>query len=157
MHKLVVGAVAVALLASGCSTPPPSDEMIGPNWQIVSLNTQPSSPDVLPASAAGAAHIVFGQATISGNTGCGPLQGAVSFTKDGKDTPAREATEMTMKKIEFREPGECEGGPKFVHDSMERFFVVDASYAIKRLNDTEIILTKTSDAVDQPSMRLMAQ
>lgn len=161
--RLSLSFVLAASLA-GCGV---GERGASETFQIVSLYLKPGSPDELPASAAGAARLVVGESTMTGSTGCAPLQAAVTFRAPGSGpasdaTPAREvaraeAEMMRINHIEFHNPGDCAGGPRFVHDALEVILSAETDYRIDRLSDTELILTKLTGEINQPSIRLMAQ
>ncbi|STC68814.1 hypothetical protein [Corynebacterium pilosum] len=155
--RVGLGVLLSASMAAGLGGCAISDRMNGQIYQVVSVYLEPESPDELPASAAGAARLVMGESTMTGSTGCAPLQAAVVFSAQGQPAARDVAETMRISNIEFRDPEDCDGGPRFVHDSLAQILTADTDYSIDQLSDTELILTKQTGEINQPSLRLMAQ
>ncbi|WP_257159741.1 hypothetical protein [Corynebacterium cystitidis] len=153
------GAALVGMLTVGLTGCGAADHLAGETFQVVSVYLEPNSPDELPASAAGAARLVIGESTMTGSTGCAPLQAAVVFSDSasGKEVARDDADLVRVTNVEFRDPGDCDGGRRFVHNALEVVLTAETDLRIDRLSGTELILTKQTGEINQPAIRLMAQ
>lgn len=164
----MVGAAGLCVaVLSGCGVESP---LSNTSWQVADVYTSPEYPSTVPDSIAGLVSINFGNTTISGFTGCVPLQGIVSFYQDASEkssSPGDPATEvkadiLRVDSIEFDEVNEenCTGHAQFIHDAMVEFFKA-SEYSLTRPSDHEVILTvRSSDPqarfLEQPAVRLVS-
>lgn len=129
----------------------------GSTWQITGLWTAPGDSGVLPGAAAGRAQLIFGETTVTGHTGCAPLQGTVSFTRDDAPSRAREADALTFGAVEVEAPAEgCEGPVRFVHEELVGLLAPETAFDLRHESEVELVLTRQGEAVDQPAIRLSA-
>ena len=119
-------AVVCAVLLSGfalqgCGAK--QEEIADTSWQVVGVYTTPNYPATVPDAVAGAVAVNFGATTISGFTGCAPLQGTVSFTQAGKPANSVDGDALHVEKVTYRQVDEeqCTGHIRFVHDAIVRF------------------------------------
>lgn len=154
-HKVRVSlascAVIGAALLSGCSTPE-TTPVSGPTWQVTGIFMSEAEPGALPADAAGRAVLAFGDGTVTGNSGCGPIQGAVRFSRDGESASPTDADQVTFEQVTITERKGCEGGRKHVHDQLDE--LLQGPYRLQYISDSELSLTRDDGAIDSPIIRL---
>lgn len=140
-------------LLAACGTADTSSQITGTNWQITNLHLAPETPSALPDLVAGRASLVFGQRSVAGSTGCAPLQGQVTFSADGEPATAADADRVSFDLMEVEVPAEeCVGQAMFTHQELSR--LLDGEFDLAQLSDHELALTKVSDEVDPPVIRL---
>ena len=107
---------------------------------------------------AGAVAVNFGATTISGFTGCAPLQGTVSFTQAGKPANSVDGDALHVEKVTYRQVDEeqCTGHIRFVHDAIVQFFE-HHDFAVSRPTGGELLLTVSGSELydDAPALRLV--
>lgn len=149
-----IAAAAVSLAACSNDTQQVSDS----NWQITDVYTTPGTPSAVDDSVAGAVTLNFGDKTVSGYTGCAPLNGIVKFTGgDGDQLAAPEdATKVEFTQVKFKpiEDDQCQGKVRYMHDALVNM-LVDGSFTIRHEGDGVMVLTEQSDAVDPRAIRLI--
>lgn len=140
-------ALAVGLL-SGCA----QDPLIGETtWQVTAIYTEPGATAAVPGPAAGLAQLAFGTSTVSGFTGCVPLQAEAA----GERRDPEDAERITFSRVTVDDaPEDCVGGARHVHD--ELVALLDGPFEISHPGDSEMVLTQVSDAIDAPAIRLVA-
>lgn len=144
-----------ALAATACA--PPESAVAGSTWQITGLWTSPDAPGVMPDDAAGRARLVFGESTMVGSTGCSPLQGAVTFTREGEPARAENADLLRIDRVESEEPGEgCVGLSRHVHDSLTEMLSEGTVFDVRHDPNAKLVLTERTGLVDSPAIHLSA-
>lgn len=154
-------AVVCAVLLSGfalqgCGAK--QEEIADTSWQVVGVYTTPNYPATVPDAVAGAVAVNFGATTISGFTGCAPLQGTVSFTQAGKPANSVDGDALHVEKVSYRQVDEeqCTGHIRFVHDAIVQFFE-HHDFAVSRPTRGELLLTVSGSELydDAPALRLV--
>lgn len=154
-RRLLVALVAAVPLLASCGEQPTA--VAGSTWQITGLWTAPGDSGVLPDTAAGRAQLIFGEATVTGSTGCAPIQGTVSFTHEGDPSRAQEADAVTFEAVEIEAPGEdCAGPVRFVHEELVELLAPQTPYDLRHESEVELVLTQRGAPVDRPAIRLSA-
>jgi hypothetical protein len=150
---LMTGAAAAVLALSACATDPTA-EVTGTSWLVTDIWTTPGEPSTLPPEAAGRARLTFGEHSMTGHTGCAPLQGTVSFTREGLDTTVESAHTFTIDRLEVEEPAEdCPSAA--VHEQLTELIEPGAVFDVHH-DDRALVLTLRMDAVDRPAIGLAA-
>ena len=154
-------AVVCAVLLSGFSLQgcgAKQEEIADTSWQVVGVYTTPNYPATVPDAVAGAVAVNFGATTISGFTGCAPLQGTVSFTQAGKSASSVDGDALRVEKVTYRQVDEeqCTGHIRFVHDAIVQFFE-HHDFAVSRPTEGELLLTVSGSELydDAPALRLV--
>lgn len=140
-------AIAACLLLAGCSAEP--DHVLGGRtWEVTAVYTDPDVPGAVPADAAGRALVVFGAESLTARTACAPLQAGASID-DGV---------VQLKGVRVGDVREdCIGGSRRVHDQLTGLLTEGAEFDITHLTDDVITLKLRSDALDRPTIKLVAQ
>lgn len=150
---LLSGAAAAVLTLSACATEPTA-EVTGTSWLVTDIWTVPGEPSTLPPEAAGRARLAFGEHSMTGHTGCAPLQGTVSVTREGEDTDVESASTITIERLEVEEPAEdCPAAA--VHEQLTGLIEPGAVFDVRH-EDRALVLTLRMDAVDRPAIGLAA-
>lgn len=144
---------AGALLIAGCATPE-TTPVSGPTWQVAGIFMSADEPGALPRDAAGRAVLAFGDGTVSGDSGCGPIQGSVTFSRDGLSASAKDADSVTFEQVTITETEPCEGGRAYVHGQLST--LLDGPYRMRHVSDTELSLIRDDGSVDSPIIRLVS-
>ncbi|AIG64662.1 hypothetical protein CATYP_08920 [Corynebacterium atypicum] len=150
VSALCAGAVCAT---ADCAQDPLLDEA---TWQVTAIYTEPGQPAAIPAPAAGIALLAFGKSTISGFTGCVPIQAMASYFDDhGQHTSAAQASRMELNQVTIAnaEPS-CEGPARHVHDELVP--LLHGAFKISHVGSTEIVLTQDVPAIDAPAIRMAA-
>ena len=100
----------------------------------------------LPADAAGRASLRIAGDSMNAMTGCAPLRAKVEQTSE----------RLTLVDVEVADADGCIGGSRYVHDTLTSLLTPGAAFDVRKLNDKEATLTVVSDAIDRPSIRVMA-
>lgn len=152
---LTAALLSGALAATACT--PPESVVAGSTWQVTGLWDAAGSPGVLPDDAAGRARLFFGEATMVGSTGCSPLQGAVTFTREGEPARAESADLLRIDRVEFEEAGEgCVGRSRHVHDSLQEMLSEGTTFDVRHDSNARLVLTERTALVDSPAIHLSA-
>lgn len=140
-------AIAACLLLAGCSAEP--DHVLGGRtWEVTAVYTDPNVPGAVPADAAGRALVVFGAESLTARTACAPLQAGASID-DGV---------VRLKGVRVGDVREdCIGGSRRVHDQLTELLTEGAEFDVTHLTDDVITLKLRSDALDRPTIKLVAQ
>lgn len=140
-------AIAACLLLAGCSAEP--DHVLGGRtWEVTAVYTDPNVPGAVPADAAGRALVVFGAESLTARTACAPLQAGASID-DGV---------VQLKGVRVGDVREdCIGGSRRVHDQLTGLLTEGAEFDVTHLTDDVITLKLRSDALDRPTIKLVAQ
>lgn len=140
-------AIAACLLLAGCSAEP--DHVLGDRtWEVTAVYTDPDVPGAVPADAAGRALVVFGAESLTARTACAPLQAGASID-DGV---------VRLKGVRVGDVREdCIGGSRRVHDQLTGLLTEGAEFDVTHLTDDVITLKLRSDALDRPTIKLVAQ
>ena len=147
--RRTVAVVCTVLLSGfvlqGCGAK--QEEIADTSWQVVGVYTTPNYPATVPDAVAGAVAVNFGATTISGFTGCAPLQGTVSFTQAGKPANSVDGDALHVEKVSYRQVDEeqCTGHIRFVHDAIVQFFE-HHDFAVSRPTGGELLLTVSAAA-----------
>lgn len=157
LSRRTTGLFAALLLSApvlaACAESDTSSPITGTNWQITNLFLAPETPSALPDLVAGRASLVFGQSSAAGSTGCAPFQGQVTFSSDGEPTSPQDADRVSFDLMDIEVPVEgCVGQAMFIHQELSR--LLDGEFDLELLSENELALTKVSDAVDPPAIRL---
>ena len=139
--------IAACLLLAGCSAEP--DHVLGGRtWEVTAVYTDPDVPGAVPADAAGRALVVFGAESLTARTACAPLQAGASID-DGV---------VQLKGVRVGDVREdCIGGSRRVHDQLTALLTEGAEFDVTHLTDDVITLKLRSDALDRPTIKLVAQ
>lgn len=148
-------AFACAALGLGaCAQDPRLGET---TWQVTAVYTAPGEPAAVPEPAAGLAVLSFGETSITGFSGCGPIQAAVTFADAAGHRAAPGLAEsMELSEVGLADPPEdCVGAARHVHEQLERVFT-PGPFRLEHLGATELVLTQDRGKVDAPAIRLAA-
>ena len=146
MKARVLAIAAVGVLAA-CSAPPPT--ITEATWQVTNIGTDPGAPAAVPVGGA----LAFGEASLAGTTGCSPIQGAVTFTRDGATVAAKDAQSVTIDRIEVEAaPADCRAA--WTHEQLIALLVPGATFDLYQPHDTELTLTLRGDEIDRPAIGL---
>lgn len=145
MKRLAAAACLIPLAA--CS-PAPDHVLAGRTWEVTALYTDPDTPGALPIDAAGRALIVFGAESLTARTACAPLQAGAEVSDN----------EVHLKGVRVGDAREdCIGGSRRVHDQLTSVLTEGAEFDVTHLTDDVITLKLRSDALDRPTIKLVAQ
>jgi len=139
--------IAACLLLAGCSAEP--DHVLGGRtWEVTAVYTDPDVPGAVPADAAGRALVVFGAESLTARTACAPLQAGAEIRDDT----------LRLKGVRVGDVREdCMGGSRRVHDQLTGLLTEGAEFDVTHLTDDVITLKLRSDALDRPTIKLVAQ
>lgn len=93
---------------------PGDDRIVGKDWQVIAIYTAPGAPSALPDAIGNPPHLVFGESTALGSTGCANFVARVSFYKGQERVSIREADSLRIDEINFDSrptPGQPGSGP----------------------------------------------
>ncbi|WP_296149278.1 hypothetical protein [uncultured Corynebacterium sp.] len=140
-------AIAACLLLAGCSAEP--DHVLGGRtWEVTAVYTDPDVPGAVPADAAGRALVVFGAESLTARTACAPLQAGAEIRDDT----------LRLKGVRVGDVREdCMGGSRRVHDQLTGLLTEGAEFDVTHLTDDVITLKLRRDALDRPTIKLVAQ
>lgn len=159
-RRTALAALSVALLTAAPTLAACGDRetaVAGSTWQITGLWTTPGDSGMLPDAAAGRAQLIFGEATVTGSTGCAPIQGTVSFTQEGEPARAQEADAVTFEAVEIEAPDDsCQGTVRSVHEDLTGLLAPETAYDLRHESEVELVLTQQGELVDRPAIRLSA-
>lgn len=145
-------ALAAVLLAGGlvaCGTPEPT--VLGSTWQVTDVWVTPGDPSAVPLGGT----LVFGEVSLTGSTGCAPIQGTVTFTRDGETVQAADAEAVTVDRLEIDAP--AAGCPAArTHQLLTTMLQPGATFDLRQDTDTELVLTLRGEGVDRPAIGLAA-
>ncbi|MDO5454791.1 MAG: hypothetical protein Q4F37_07345 [Corynebacterium sp.] len=151
---------ATALTACGGDPDEPLPEPVsvaGPMWQVTDIYTTPGEPSSVPPGAAGAVGLIFGSGSATGSTGCAPIQARVEYSADGKPATVDDADAVTFDIVDLGPvEGECAGSDAWTHGHMTELIVPGAQFDMSMTTPTELVLRVRDEAVDPPSIRLVA-
>lgn len=141
-------AAALCLLPLAACAPAPDHVLAGRTWEVTAVYTDPDTPGAVPADAAGRALVVFGAESLTARTACAPLQAGADIS-DG---------EVRLKGVRVGDVREdCIGGSRRVHDQLTGLLTEGAEFDVAHLTDDVITLKLRSDALDRPTIKLVAQ
>lgn len=149
----ILVALTGAVLLSGCAEREDPTPLTGPTWHISDVFTEPGVPAELPPAAAGAAVMVLGEHTVTGNTGCAPFQAEVHYYAQGGETTSDRAETLRFTHLRVDDP-HCEGPAEFFHAHLTDLLHEELS--VTMLNPREVILRSTSVDYDAPAIRLIS-
>lgn len=155
----LLSACALALTACGGQEEPLPEpvSVAGPMWQVTDIYTTPGEPSSVPPGAAGSVGLVFGSGSATGSTGCAPIQARVHYSADGESTTVDEADAVTFDIVDLGPvDDECSGSDAWSHGHMTELIVPGTEFDISMTTPTELVLTAREEAVDPPSIRLVA-
>lgn len=154
MKRLLTTWAAAAVLALSACSAEPTAEVTGTSWLVTDIWTEPGEPSALPPEAAGRARLAFGEHSMTGHTGCAPMQGTVSFTRAGTDTDVQNAHTFTVERLEVEEPtADCPSAA--VHAQLTELIEPGAVFDVRH-EDRALVLTLRMDAIDRPAIGLSA-
>lgn len=149
---VALGAATPALVA--CADQPPL--VHGTAWQITDLYLEPGTPSALPDTIAGRATLIFGETSVVGSTGCAPIQGAVTFTREGQASSVENADAVIFEEVEFEVADQqCVGQAAFIHDQLHS--LLSGGFDLERVSDHEMVLTQQAEEIDSPAIRLSTE
>lgn len=155
---LVLLGAAAALSACTPSPEPVEGSILGQTWQVTDIFTEPGAPSTVSGAAAGAVHLVFGDSSATGSTGCAPIQADATFLRGGDAVPADDAEAVEFSGVGIPDPAEagmeCSGTRAWAHEHMTRLITEGATFDMSATSPTEMVLTLRGDAVDRPALRL---
>lgn len=151
LFSLIGAGLGATVLLSGCATEPTA-EVMGASWLVTDIWTAPGEPSALPDGAAGRSRLAFGERSVSGHTGCAPLQGTVRFTREGQDADVESANTLTVDRLEFGDTEENCSAAR-VHDQLTGLIEPGAVFDVRH-EDRALVLTLRTDAVDRPAIGL---
>lgn len=156
----LLSACALALSACGGDQEEPLPEPVsvaGPMWQVTDIYTAPGEPSSVPPGAAGSVGLIFGSGSATGSTGCAPIQARVEYSADGEPATVDEADAVTFDIVDLGPvDGECSGSDAWSHGHLTELIVPGAEFDMSLTTPTELVLTAREEAVDPPSIRLVA-
>lgn len=131
-----------------------SGKLAGPTWQVVDLYRHPGETSGIPDSVAGKVNLVFGDSSLTGNTGCSQIQGRIKFLTNHRPSPADGAHQVIFEHMHLDPPNGCEGAALHSHDVMRD--MLHGKYDIVWENDHEVLLRRPAGehGVDVPAIRL---
>ncbi|MFV8396043.1 META domain-containing protein [Corynebacterium hindlerae] len=136
---LASAALLCAATVTGCAT---SETPMSTTWQITNIYINPETPSEPPNPA----FMVFGNSTVTGNTGCSQFQGMVQFSPS-VDEPER----AQFRDMQF-DVADCVGPQQFYHQKLTT--ILQGDFKVRRSED-EMVLTKVGE-LDPPGVRLVA-
>lgn len=151
--RRVIAALAAGALLTAC-TPAPTADITGSSWQVTDIWTTPGQPSTLPPQSAGLARLVFGEQSLSGHTGCVPIQGTVTFTRAGEPARAEDADTLRIDRIE-RESAADDCPALHTHRQLRELLGPGAEFDLRH-SERQLTLTLRTDAVDRPAIGLAA-
>ncbi|WP_297850829.1 hypothetical protein [uncultured Corynebacterium sp.] len=144
--KRALGLLCLLPLAA-CSAEP-NHVLANRTWEVTAIYSDPDTPGAVPSDAAGRALIVFGAESLNARTACAPLQAGAEIN-DGQ---------LTLKGVRVGDVREdCIGGSRRVHEQLTGLLTEGAEFDIKHLTDDVITLKLRDDALDRPTIKLVAQ
>jgi len=151
--RRAVAAVLLAVSGAGslvaCGTPEPT--VLGSTWQVTDVWVTPGDPSAVPDGGT----LVFGEASLAGSTGCAPIQGTVTFTRDGETVQAADADAVTVDRLEIDVPAaDCPAA--WTHELLTTMLGSGATFDLRQDTDTELVLTLRGEGVDRPAIGLAA-
>lgn len=144
-----VVALASCVLLAGCASQP--GELEETTWEVVAVYVDPSTPGGVTPDAAGRAVLAFGPSSIAVQTGCAPLQARAEVSSD------------FVRLVEVKEGpliDACQGGTRLLHNHLTSLLTEGSEFDIRSYGEDspkELVITKRTDAVDKPALRLVAQ
>lgn len=137
----------VAFLAA-CA-PQPQHTLADSSWEVVAIYVDPEATGAVPADAAGRVTMTFGSQSITAQTGCAPLQAKAEITEDS----------VSVDRVQVGKLADyCIGGSRRTHEQLTAMLTPGAEFDLRRYGETgkqEITLTKRTDDVDSPTIRLV--
>lgn len=129
-------------------------KLAGPTWQVVDLYRHPGETSNIPDSVAGKVNLVFGDSSLTGNTGCSQIQGRIKFLTNHRPSQADGAHQVIFEHMHLDPPSGCEGAALHSHDVMRD--MLHGKYDIVWENDREVLLRRPAGehGVDVPAIRL---
>jgi hypothetical protein len=155
----LLSACAMALTACGDQEEPLPEpvSVAGPMWQVTDIYTTPGEPSSVPPGAAGSVGLTFGSGSATGSTGCAPIQARVEYSAGGESATVDEADAVTFDIVDLGPvDAECSGSDAWSHGHMTELIVPGAEFDMSMTAPTELVLTVRDEAVDPPSIRLVA-
>ncbi|MCZ9294430.1 hypothetical protein [Corynebacterium meitnerae] len=142
-------ALASCLALAGCAQEP--GELEETTWEVVAVYVDPSTPGGVTPDAAGRAIVAFGPSSVAVQTGCAPLQARAEVSDD------------YVRLVEIKEGpliDDCFGGTRTLHTHLTSLLTEGSEFDVRTYGKdapTELVLTKRTDGVERPSIRLVAQ
>ena len=146
--KRVLALISCLLLAA-CAPQP--GELEDTTWEVVAVYVDPATPGGVTPDAAGRAVLAFGPSSIAVQTGCAPLQARAEVSSD------------FVRLVEVKEGpliDACQGGTRLLHNHLTSLLTEGSEFDIRSYGEDspkELVMTKRTDAVDKPALRLVAQ
>ena len=139
---------ALCLLPLTACSAEPDHVLGGRTWEVTAVYTDPDVPGAVLADAAGRALVVFGAESLTARTACAPLQAGAEIRDDT----------LRLKGVRVGDVREdCMGGSRRVHDQLTGLLTEGAEFDFTHLTDDVITLKLRSDALDRPTIKLVAQ
>ncbi|KGF24587.1 hypothetical protein [Corynebacterium tuscaniense] len=146
--KRVLALISCLLLAA-CAPQP--GELEDTTWEVVAVYVDPATPSGVMPDAAGRALLAFGPSSLAVQTGCAPLQARAEVSSD------------FVRLVEVKEGpliDVCQGGTRLLHTHLTSLLTEGSEFDIRSYGEDspkELVMTKRTDAVDKPALRLVAQ
>ena len=139
---------ALCLLPLTACSAEPDHVLGGRTWEVTAVYTDPDTPGAVPVDAAGRAIVVFGAESLTARTACAPLQAGASIDDDV----------VRLKGVRVGDVREdCIGGSRRIHDQLTELLTEGAEFDVAHLTDDVITLKLRDDALDRPTIKLVAQ
>lgn len=151
---IFAAAVLPGLTAAGCAQ---GTRLAESTWQVTAIYTDPEAPAAVPEPAAGLAVVSFGASSLTGVSGCSPIQAGARFSDDAANPASPDkATSVELTAVEIAQPADdCIGPARHVHDELVAV-LTPGEFTIDRVGDAELVLTHNRGQVDAPAIRLAA-
>lgn len=133
------------------------DRIVGKQWQVVGIYSNAANSARVSDSMVDVPHLVLGESTALGNTGCSRFVAKMSFTDDEGKAATNEAARLRFEEMDFDERDEeCTGENAWAHNQLSRLFVEGNEFEIFVDRNNQMILTLIDGKVDSPSIRYAA-
>lgn len=157
-----VGAVAGGAAASGAdgvaSKGAAISEFANIAWQVTNVYTTPENPSAVPDEIAGSVFLTLGDHTLTGYTGCSPLQGVVDYTNDAQESASPELrTALTVTTLDLDETAVagCTGKAEYIHQAITSL-LTSGSLIIEHNPPDELVLREQNpSSIDAKSLKLV--
>lgn len=154
-RRLAAVVCAAGLVATACGERPQAEAaIVGPTWTVTDAYREPGAPSALPPTVAGSVTMSFGESSVTATTGCGQLQAVVTFVDAGKPARAQDADALTVEDAELSEAGDCDDSARRVHSLVTEMFATGETLDFSPQTHGELLISMTTHAVDNPSLRL---
>ncbi|MCS4536082.1 hypothetical protein [Corynebacterium sp. HS2168-gen11] len=155
----VVSGAAVGAGASGSVGAGGADaDFTNIAWQVTNVYTTPENPSAVPDEIAGSVFLTLGDHTLTGYTGCSPLQGVVAYANDAQESASPELpTALTVTTLELDETAVagCTGKAEYIHQAITNL-LTSGSLIIEHNPPHELVLREQNPSgIDVQSLKLV--